>query len=312
MKHLLLLVLLCLTLPTAHAQKSRDLSSGRIGLEIEGQFVGWVKSADGGGPVADVVQEKAGGGQAPKKRLTGVRYDPIRVECYIDALPALADWLRGTQTQGKPRRNGALIFADFNYKAVTRLEFQNALLTEVGLPALDAASKDLALVSVTFQPEFTRSVDGRGAITAPPQGKTKIVLTSNFRLTIPGVDCSRVSKISAITYRQKVAAGGAATYRELPQGGQAVEVSDMTLTVNESGTGPFSSWLQDFVVKGNNADSQEREGKLELLAPDLKEVLLTVNLKHLGIYRIADDKTSTVSLLVQLYLEDFELLPAGK
>ncbi|MBB6049581.1 phage tail protein [Armatimonas rosea] len=312
MKQLLLLVLLCLTLPTAHAQKSRDLSSGRIGLEIEGQFVGWVKSADGGGPVADVVQEKAGGGQAPKKHLAGVHYDPIHVECYIDALPALAEWLRDTKTQGKPRRNGALIVADFNYKAVTRLEFQNALLTEFSLPALDATSKEAGLISVTFQPENTRPVDGKGASTAALSGKTKALLANNFRLTIPGVDCSRVSKISAITYRQKVAAGGAGAYRELSQGGQLVEIPDLTLAVAESAAGPFASWLQDFVVKGNNTDSQEREGKLELLAPDLKEVLLTINLKHLGIYRIADDKTSTTSQLVQLYLEDFELILAGK
>jgi hypothetical protein len=54
------------------------------------------------------------------------------------------------------------VVADFDLRVRQRREFTNALITEVGFPALDAASKDAAHLTVRIKPEFSRLKRGAG------------------------------------------------------------------------------------------------------------------------------------------------------
>jgi hypothetical protein len=62
------------------------------------------------------------------------------------------DWIQKSISYDHERKNGALIVADYDFKETTTLEFQQGLLTEIGFPALDAASKD----PDTFSPTLSR------------------------------------------------------------------------------------------------------------------------------------------------------------
>lgn len=316
MKRRNFLLLACLAGTPVWAQKNRSYASARYGLELDGQFVGWLKSVEGGTPSASVIAERAGGLTFPKKHLGAVRYEPLTFEASLESLPALAEWLR-TMTQGKARRNGAILLVDFNYKVVGRLEFVNALLTEFSLPELNATSKDAGYFRVTVAPEQTRLVEGKGTAASPLGAKGKNWIAANFRLTIPGLDCSRVTRLGAISVRQRANASAVGDAREyLKEPGQ-LEVSDFTVTLAESAADPFQDWVQDFVLKGNSGESQEKDVKLELLDPGLKETLATVVLRHVGIAGQLPTKATTnadslPTATFQLYTETIEVIPGGK
>ena len=78
----------------------------------------------------------------------------------------LFDWIAATLTMSYMRKNGAIITADYNRVEQSRLQFNNALITEIGIPACDAASKELGYLTVKFAPEFTTPLAGKGNVIA--------------------------------------------------------------------------------------------------------------------------------------------------
>jgi hypothetical protein len=76
-------------------------------------------------------------------------------------------------------------------------------------------------------------------------------------------------------------------------------------------------WLGDFLVRGNNSQEREKVGVLEYLTPDLKSVLLTLNLFGLGIFRAAPEaaaagpseqvRRTTVSMYCEAITADFRV-----
>ena len=54
-----------------------------------------------------------------------------------------------------------MLFADYDQSEIARLTFQHALLGYT-LPALDAGSKDAAMMTVKFKPETARKGAGQG------------------------------------------------------------------------------------------------------------------------------------------------------
>lgn len=73
---------------------------------------------------------------------------------------------------------------------------------------VDASSKEPVYLTVKFQPELTRCKKGSGKVVASPAITTtqqKIWTSSNFRLEISGLDCTKVKRVDSFTVTQKVA-----------------------------------------------------------------------------------------------------------
>jgi hypothetical protein len=77
----------------------------------------------------------------------------------------------------------------------------------------------------------------------------------------------------------------------------------------------WESWFNSFVLGGNNADSQEKTGRLTLLAPDLAQELARIDLFNVGVFRLAPepgrqfDDPRTRRVVAGLYCErmDFKI-----
>ena len=72
------------------------------------------------------------------------------------------------------------------------------------------------------------------------------------------------------------------------------------------------TWFEDFVVKGNNGDANEKSGALLFLAPDLKAELARITLHNLGIFALRRDRQGAGTDAIQrvtaeLYCERMEL-----
>ncbi len=116
----------------------------------------------------------------------------------------------------------------------------------------------------------------------------KFVATNRFTMTIDGLDCTTVKKVSAITVR-------------IPPGG-APQVSNIVLTVWPGvSQDSFKTWFESFVVQGNNTDAQEKNGTLNY--GDKDGVLLPITMKGLGIVRMNRPNSKSPLYEVELYCE---------
>ncbi len=295
----------------------RGYIAGKYGVELDGIMAGWVWSAEGGHATSDVVVEKLGPDHIQKKHIAGVKYEDITVACGTGMSKAFYEWIKASFDHKYGRKNGAILAADYNYTEHSRLTFFNALITEVGFPALDAASKDAAKMSIKFSPEYTRQTVGQAATISGKYSTDANVqkkwLPANFRLRIDGLEesCTRVNKIESIVVKQKVVENPVGELRDYEKEPALLEVPNLVVTFPESHSKQFYDWHESFVIKGNNGDNMEKGGTLEFLTPNLQEVLFSITFSHLGIFKLTPEKVESGSenirrLKAEMYCEDMK------
>lgn len=308
----------------AISRNNRAYGAGKYGLELENtKNAGWISSVEGGNAVADVITEKIGGDWLQKKHLGNVKYEEISFSCGTGMSKALYEWVdTGFNQTNKDagRKDGAITFADYDYFELSRLEWKFGLMTELGMPALDAAGKDACKMSLKFAPEITRRVMGtKSKITNSypiDAKKQKHWTNANFRLRIDGMDaaCQKVNKIEALTIKQKVTENAVGEARDYEKEATSVEIPNLVITMAESHSEAFYQWHEDFVIKGHCGEDKEKGGTLEYLANDVTPngggtVLFTLTFKNLGIFKIAPDKMEAGAegirrTKVEMYCED--------
>ncbi len=295
---------------------ARSYVAGNFQLVLDGVKTGFLKSVDGGAIVAEVVSEAVGSSHFSKKHLGTVRYSPYVVQFGMSMTKDVYDWINASWTGKAVSKDGAIVLADYNLVAVGQREFSRALITEVGIPALDGASKDAAYLTLKFAPEYTRTTKASGKAVAPTKVNQKLWVSSNFRVAIDGLDCTRVTRVEPFIARQSLATdqiGGARDYLREPA---RVEFPNLTIKLAEASADSWLDWFEDFVIKGNNDESKEKNGSISLLSPNLTEELMRIDLFNLGIFEIGSDKaeanTDTVATVTaQLYCERMELRLGG-
>jgi hypothetical protein len=254
-------------------------SAAKFSLELEGSNEGFLRSFDGGDAYADVVSV-AGKLCEGGKSISEVKYDPIAIDFGTGMGEGLYKWIQAFVGNCSPKESvphgGAVVASDVQLKEMWGLEFKDALISEFRMPACDASSKEPAYMTLKFDPSVTKREDRSGG-KFPTCGKTQKVWTpANFRLTIDGLDCKFVSKVEALVVKQG----------EVKL--QPVDYSNLIVTLPDSQAKSFREWHEDFLVNGNV--EAEKNGKLEYLSPNLKDVLFTLTFEQLGIFRMGVEK----------------------
>ncbi len=290
----------------------QPVSTGTVALELDGGIT-WVNAFEGGNAVADVLAEARGPDVPTAKRLGGYRYEDLVLKVPLDGSTTFTSWISESLGKGSTTRSGAIVFLDLAQVEWKRLEFSNAIISEVALPNCDAGGKDPMLMTIRLTPEATRWSGGSGksAQTASARLPTRVT-TSAFRLNIQGLEAATpfVSKIEGLGVKRVTQAGavGQRTPKQLQ--GAALDAQPITLILPESRAALFYNWFESFVIKGSGATGAgERPGLLEWLTPNLSTVVASVQLQNLGIVRYApvpfvsgtSDKTSPIQ--VELYCE---------
>jgi T4-like virus tail tube protein gp19 len=275
---------------------TRNMHEERYALALETGSAGMPSSVDGGYPSGNVVVDRPGPDMVRHKHLAGIKYEDITINCGTGMSRELYDWIGGTLTGRPIRKTGTIDTLDTENRPISRLQFTRALVTEVELPAVDAASREPATLTVTITPEST-AIQREGLGTAVHTGVSRnVCLQSNFRLQLGDLDCSRVNKIEAIHVTS------IATDRVGP------EVSNISISMAESSASGFYAWFDDFVIKGLNGRDKLKNGNVQLLSADLHDALFTFELRNVGIFRVAPersaDSTETISRVrVDMYFE---------
>ena len=293
------------------ASTPRSYTSGHFFFNLDGVKAGFLESAAGGDAVADVVAEPAKPGTLGKKHIANVRYEEIRIALGLDLDAALYEWIQASWAMSYARKDGSIVTGDATFQAKTELEFFQALVTETTFPALDAGSKDAGHMTVKLAPEYTRARKASGKLTPPAARVQKKWLPANFRFELSGLDCSKVSRIDSFTIKQTAATDDLGERRDVLKEPAGVEFPNLRVTLAEVSAQTWHEWHEDFVIKGNCGDDQEKEGAIVLLAPDLKAELARITLHHVGIFalrRVPQTTTQQVPRLVaDLYCEQMVL-----
>lgn len=303
------------------AQRLTSKGGGiRYALDLQGNLAGPLASVDSGF-ISGQVAKAMGPEQQFKKHLAGILYEDITIQFGSDMAPSLYQWIQQTINGQPAQMNGAILTTNAMNQIIDFKEFQNAFITEIAFPALDASSNAPVLMGLKIQPGQTVFQPGNGAqISFPPTQQFKHWLASNFRLEIDGLEqaCGHVIRIDSLIWKQSINNQGAIGAFRSPQ--NPVGPSDapnLVITLPQSQAEPFAQWFRDFVIQGQASDNEERNGRLEYLGPDRQTPLLTVDFENVGIFRmspIAQSNMNAIPLVkVEMYCERLQLTqsPSG-
>lgn len=279
------LTLAFFVLPSVRARAGDDVRRAYVGgtatLELQGSPVGFLRSASGGDLEGDVVTSP--GSTGFNKHISGIHVTDLVLEVGAGMEPAVYDWIAAAWDAKATRGSGAVAVADYNFNVIARKEFQDGLITETSLPALDAASKDPAFLTVRVAPERVRISKGGGTVPSTLATKQRPWQANSFRLEIPGLDCTRVRRIEPLRIGTRIARDEVGNVRTTANQPTATSVSDLVITMPEAYADTWRDWVQQFLVQGQYDDSQEKNGDLVLLGPDMQSEVARVHLYGLGI-----------------------------
>jgi len=291
---------------------ARSFAAGRFGVEIDGSQVGFLNAVEGGLAFGDVVKE-AGEDFFFKKHIGNAGFRDIRLEFGADMDKSFYDWIAAALRGEHFNLSGAIVGINFNGDVVSRLEFQRAQITEVTFPALDATSKDAARMSIVLSPEHTAlNRKASGKLSVKSTRSQKMWLSSSFKLSIDGIDTTKVSKIDALTIKlPRVSNGECFGCDNLPTP-PPVDFPHLVVTLGEPAESVYD-WFEKFVIDGNNSDSQEKGGTLTFLASDLKTTIFSIKFNNLGIFEMMPivleaNASSVPRLLAAMYCESMEFM----
>jgi phage tail-like protein len=269
----------------------RNFVTGNYFLELDGVKTGFLKSIEGGTATAEVVKEASGAAYFEKKHLGPLKYEDISMQLGFSMTKAVYDWIAACWQMNYQRKNGRIVACDFKMDAQSELQFFNALLTEVGVPAADGASKDPAYITLKMGPEYTRRQKSSGKPGSEfGKNEQKLWLPSNFRLTIDGLDCTKVNKVDAFTVKcttKDEEIGDARDYLKEPG---KVEFPNLKVQFSAISAQSWVDYHDDFVIKGNCWEDKEKSGELVFLSPNRQTELAAVKFFNLGIFKLSAAK----------------------
>jgi len=293
-------------LVSAHAATTSRTFSAAQSFSINGVDCPEVSSWSGGDISGSVVDVENSG--AIKKHIAQVSYEPIAIK----AIPPLSAPLSACLADLCVGRS-VPVTLELSGSDPKPLQATNAQLIEVQFAALDSGSKDTYEIIFVFRAESVRPL----ASATTPSVKTaraSRALSSNFRFTLGALDTSRVASIEPFIITRATVDNAVGVMRDPMLQSGATKFSNLVVVTADASGASWTAWRDDFLVNGNNADEKELSGSLTLLGPDMKVPLLSLQMSHVGIVRLAHNPAPSGTVArssATLYCEQITLaLPA--
>ena len=80
---------------------------GHFAVEVDGTLGGWLFSAEGGNPAAEVINEKVGPDHIAHKHIGGIKYDDLTVTCGAGMNRSFYQWIEKSFGMNAERKHGA-------------------------------------------------------------------------------------------------------------------------------------------------------------------------------------------------------------
>ncbi len=237
---------------------------------------------------AEVSTLFSGAGGPPQRQISTFAYTNLHVKLGLEVGTPILNWVNAALKGAPVTKSGTLIELDSTNRARSYLDFTNGSIVSFVVPGFDSSSN--AAITFTLEASIQKSQfrAGDNALVQLPK-KLKPFLASNFRLKIDGLPTTRVRLIAPMSFRRT--SGG-------------VVPTDLVVTFPSVDVDPWRAWTDDFIVKGNNGQDKEKQGAIEVMAPNLADVLATLTIKQIGILELTPtDDTSVRSHRASMYFE---------
>lgn len=323
----LLTLALVLTMATVFGLQSRKLpQQGRVVLDsdvgmvyrvsLNGVFAGWAKSP----------RSKPAGSQTAPSQIkvllpatVGKGGGDVAMEEITLMAEPFYEWIRASM-HGRIGKTGditlkrgvvgAAPFADIVLKRgviqsfapdmtpAATIEFLDAMITEVTFPPLNASSKDAAYMTIKISADDIKNVKGDGkkakVATVPATKKWK---ASDFKIKLGDLPCTRVTKVSSLTWKKGVARDEIGRSREST--GQA---SNIRITLPMQDWNAWENWLTRSLLSSED----ELSGSITYLGPDLDESY-TIELLNVGIIAMSAQKADANSGNLETFVVELQI-----
>lgn len=306
---ILAVLLILLNQSTVFAAIKPSVGTGyKYILELEGKYMGYIKSFSGGMPYSEVFISGSKSNSALDKTTREVLYDDIKI-CATSIMDAdFYDWIGEFMANTKSEKTGAVIVLDYNRKIVKRIIFNNALIKEVIFPSADASTnKTPVYTNITISPETTEIQVNPGTIysnNSMTSGMNqKQLMTADFTFTIKGISGLKVSKISEIII-SKENDSAAETAESGIQPMDTVNIESLVLQVPENQIDSLMTW---YLRNLGNGESAETSAALRFFTINFQKSVLNFELNGVGLYKMTYNPPANSGLgyyTVEIYVED--------
>jgi len=283
-------------------------------LDGGSKVAGFLKKVEGGDIKADVIAHKVGLDNMIMMHIGQPNYGDIKVQVGFSMSPGFYEWIQMSWDRKYIRKSGQIVALDSNSKARSVRDFYDALITEVGIPALDASAKDPCYMTVGWAPERIRYKEGdQSEVKAEFTPHQKAWLPSNFHFSLGDLDTSHVSKIDAFTVKQSKAKHEVGEKRDAQIEPGALEFPDIKIMITEESSKGWWDWANDFIINGNCGEANQKAGAIEFRSPDQKAIG-RIELQGVGIKSIAPEASegggdAIKKVAIELYVEQMKLVP---
>ena len=275
-------------------------------ITINGVSAGTILGWEGGDPRATVVSGTATSDGSVPKQLGNVTYAPLVLQFPFPPSGLILKSIGELCSNEFTRKKIVLTDYDAMGRAIGATEFDEALISEVQFPALDATSGAAGSVTLVFDVEQSRKITPAATAAMAAARAT----ATNFRLAVAGLDGTGVTRIEAITIRlRKSSTGEVGATRDYTATPAQLELPNLAVTLVQAKASTWRTWFTDFVINGNSSGSNERSGSIELLDSTMKSVL-TLSFQRMGIVRLsrtADAASGIAAEQAELYFEKLSI-----
>ena len=290
----------------------KTYTGGRFQLDVGAYSVGYLKKFSGLAMEADIASNDLGPDNMQKKHVTNFKWTGGKATVGMGMGKGMYTWIEQSFKKGHQKQDGQFIAADFDYKAQSVIEFYDALITGVTVPKLSADSKDACYFDVEFEPERVKWSKGGGKMINGKLGTAQKQWTcNNYRIEIGKLPCLNVSSIDSFTWKCAIAADPQGWGNEPVKCAAMVTTPDLKLGISYLDHQEWADAVRSWFIDGNRKEEDEMDGAITFLGPNLKDVLGTIELKHLGFKKFSDDDVEANSekikkFNVELYCEAIE------
>jgi hypothetical protein len=291
----------------------RNYATSNFVVDIAGQQIGQCFKFDPPKMTLDVAQLKAGSGNDTFNTVANLKYGEASMEVGASMGKGLSDWVQSAFNKQHIYKDGSCVIAGPDFKAQRRINWLQALVTEVGLPALDASSKDAAKFTIKFTPEVLRWEKAGGeVITAPPGTKVKPFVASNFRVEIGDLLCKNIVKVDAMSFKVKTTVDAVGERKENDLIPTAIEHPELKLTIQRKDEDAWATAFKKWAIDGQSHQEHELSGRIVYLAHDMSTELGELQIARIGFKEMSfaamerSDKGATFT--VSMYIEDLKLV----